>query len=808
MKRCICIHGHFYQPPRENPWLEAVELQDSAYPYHDWNERINVECYAANGASRILDGEGRIVQIVNNYSRISFNFGPTLLSWLEKNAPKTYQEILEADRLSRKIFSGHGSALAQAYNHMIMPLANGRDKYTQVFWGIRDFEHRFGQKPEGMWLPETAVDLETLEILAGQGILFTILAPHQARQIHKTGEGKWTDVSGAKIDPTTAYELPLASGKKINLFFYDGPISRAVAFERLLNRGEDLSNRIMSAFSENRRHTQFVHIATDGETYGHHHRNGDMALAYALHYIQSNKLADITIYGEHLSKHPPTHLVEILENTSWSCSHGIERWRASCGCNSGGRPDWNQNWRAPLRDALNWLRDTLIPLYEDKASAFLKDPWNARNHYIDVILNRSPENVGNFLAQHASRALTEEEKISSLKLLELQRHAMLMFTSCGWFFDEISGIETVQILQYAGRAIQLAEELFGDSIEKQFLEKLSFAKSNISYRRDGRQIYERFVRPSIVNLHKVAAHYAMNLLFEGYGEKAKVYSYGVDLDDCKISQSGKAKLAVGKMRVTSEITWENAQLSFGALHFGDHNLSCGISAFQSLDAYKIMAAEAMDVFSRADIPEVIRTFDKYFFKPNYSLKSLFRDEQRKILDRILGSTLTEVEVVYNQLYQNHGPLMRFLLDLAIPLPKALQGMAEFVLNSNLRHAFSDEPLDLEQIQRLMDEARKGKVPIDTAGLGYAFQETANRIVKQFAEKPDDLELAQKLDLVADIISLLPFEVNLWQVQNLFYGMLHEIYPSFRDKANQGDENAILWVKYFTSLGKTLHIHIP
>lgn len=335
MERYLCIHAHFYQPPRENPWLEAIEVQDSAYPYHDWNERVTAECYAPNSASRILDEEGRIKDVVSNYARISFNFGPTLLSWLEEHSPGVYQAILEADQKSWDWRSGHGAAMAQCYNHLIMPLANSRDKKTQVLWGIKDFQHRFGRSPEGMWLPETAVDLESLNFLAESGIKFTILAPLQAKRFRKIGEDKWEEASG-KIDPARAYRCRLSSEREISIFFYDGPISRAVAFERLLEKGEDFASRLLSGFSESRDWPQLLHIATDGETYGHHHRFADMALAYALHYIESQKLSRFTNYGEYLEKVPPTHEVEIVESTSWSCSHGIERWRNNCGCNSGG----------------------------------------------------------------------------------------------------------------------------------------------------------------------------------------------------------------------------------------------------------------------------------------------------------------------------------------------------------------------------------------------------------------------------------------------------------------------------------------
>src|SRR5689334_21061282 len=405
MDRYICIHGHFYQPPRENAWLEFVELQDSAYPFHDWNERVTAECYARNGMSRILDPNGDIDRITNNYARISFNFGPTLLAWLADKEPEVYRSILDADRESQTRFSGHGSAMAQSYNHSILPLSNSRDKYTQILWGIRDFEFRFGRYPEGMWLPETAVDLETLDILAKLGIKFTILSPYQAKAVRKPRGRLFRDVNGGRIDPSAPYKVRLPSGRRIAVFFYDGPISQAIAFEHLLERGENLANRLLSAFSDGRAWPQLIHIAIDGETYGHHHKKGEMALSYALHHIGTNQLARLTNYGEYLERHPPTMQAEIWERTAWSCSHGVERWNSNCGCNSGGRPGWNQEWRKPLREALDWLRDSIAQPFEQKGAKLFRDPWAARNDYIQVILNRMPENIDRYFKAHASREL-------------------------------------------------------------------------------------------------------------------------------------------------------------------------------------------------------------------------------------------------------------------------------------------------------------------------------------------------------------------------------------------------------------------
>lgn len=808
MERYVCIHGHFYQPPRENPWLGIVELQDSAYPYHDWNERITAECYAPNTASRVLGPEGLITEIANNYAKISFNIGPTLLAWMESNAPDTYQVILEADRRSQETFSGHGSALAQAYNHMILPLANRRDKHTQVLWGIRDFEHRFGRKPEGMWLPETAVDLETLEVLAELGISFTILAPRQAGRVRKMKSREWQDVSGGRIDPTMAYTLHLPSGRNIVLFFYDDLIARAVAFEGLLSKGEQVAQRLLGAFSEDRTWPQLVHIATDGETYGHHHRYGDMALAYALHYIESNKLAQITNYGEYLEKHPPTHEVEIIENTSWSCAHGIERWRSDCGCNSNMHPGWNQTWRAPLRESLDWLRDTITPKYEEKAGTLLRNPWEARDDYIEVALDRSTENVERFFNRHAARELNEAEKITALKLLELQHHAMLMYTSCGWFFDDLSGIETVQVIRYAGRVVQLAEELFGEAIEPRFLELLERAKSNIPEHGDGHRIYEKFVKPAMVDLTKVAAHYAISSLFEEYGKQTRIYCYSIDVEDYQSFEAGAVKLAVGKAKVASVITWESSLMTFGVLHFGDHNLNAGVREYQREEAYQLMAQEVAQAFSKAEFPEVIRQLDKHFGASTYSLRYLFQDEQRKVLDRILESTLVEVEALYRNVYTLRYPLMRFLTDLGNPLPKAFYAAAEFILNTDLRKVLSGATLDVERARNLLDEAREWNVTLDAEGLGYLFKQTLDEMMDRFVSTAEDLLLLQSLVDAVELARSLPFEVDLWKVQNSYYKMLWTDYPAVQRKAKKGDETVEEWVTYFVSLGEKLSIQIP
>lgn len=807
-ERYICIHGHFYQPPRENPWLETVEQQDTAYPYHDWNERITAECYEQNAAARILDSQNLIVQIINNYSRISFNFGPTLLSWLEEKCPNVYEAILAADIESRQLFAGHGSAIAQCYNHMIMPLASRRDKVTQIMWGLRDFSHRFGRAPEGMWLPETAVDIESLEMMAEQGVKFTVLAPSQASHLRKIGDMVWSDVRGSRIDPTRAYTLCLPSGRQMAVFFYDGPVSRAVAFERLLSSGVGFANRIAGTFNEYRPWAQLAHIATDGETYGHHHRHGDMALAYALNYIEESGIARLTNYGAYLAKHPPTHEIQVIENSAWSCVHGVGRWSADCSCNTGGNSGWNQAWRAPLRVALDWLRDTLAPRFEGLGRRLLNDPWAARDDYIAVVLDRSPECIAAFLSRHARAPLDESQRIAVLKLMELQRHLMLMYTSCGWFFDDIGGIETVQVIMYAGRAIQLAQELFAENVETPFLERLARAKSNVPTIGDGRQIYERHVRPAMVDLRKVGAHYAMSSLFESFEERQQIYCYTVDREDYHLLPAGKARLALGRIKISSNITGESAHLSFGVLHLGDHNISGGVREYQGEPGYSDLIKEITELFLRADTPGMIRIVDRNFGQENYSLKLLFGDEQRKILNMILKSSLGEAEAAYRQIYEYHAPLMRFLASLGSPVPREFQIAAEFAINTELRRLIESFNPDLDRINALLHEARRSGVVLDSAGLGYALMRTIERKADEFRESPEDVALLVDLEGIVGLTRSLPFEVDIWKAQNVYYDALQTIYPEFQEEAAQGYADARAWIQSFIALGKNLRFRVP
>jgi len=803
--RFICIHGHFYQPPRENPWLEAVETQDSAFPYHDWNARITAECYESNATARILDEQDRIRRIANNYAAISFNFGPTLLSWLEASAPETYAAILEADRLSRERYSGHGCAIAQAYNHIILPLATDRDKRTQVRWGVRDFECRFGRKPEGMWLPETAVDLASLEALADEGITYTILEPHQAARYRRLATGTahdleavWQDAHG-QIDPTVPYRCLLPSGRSIDIFFYDGPISRAVAFERLLARGENLAHRLAGAFSDTREHAQVVNIATDGETYGHHHRFGEMALAYALELIQEQGLARLTNYAERLEQDPPRYEVQIVERTAWSCSHGVERWNSDCGCNTGGSPGWNQQWRTPLRVALDWLRDQTAAIYEQAAAPLLRDPWAAREDYIDVILDRSEQSVSRYLARHA---LPGADATAVLELLEMQRYAMLMYTSCGWFFSDVSGIETVQVLHYAGRVIQLAERAGDTELQPGFLRLLEPARSNVADRGTARQIYEQEVLPARLDLSRVAAHYAVLSLFDTFDDATRIYCYDVVRRDLQIHKAGRTRLSIGSIEVRSVITHETASFELAALHLGETELTGGVRLVRPglPSNYDEIRAELAAAMEPGGIPTVIRLLDAYFGETPISIRSLFRDEQRRVMQQLMVATLEEAESAFRQLHERYDPLMRFHNRLGIPVPKVLQTAAEFDLNLQIRRLLEAGVASPAEIDARLREAKEEGVTLDETTL-MAFRDAVDRAAEAFQERPDDLDRLDAFENIVAIVDDSKLPIDLRRAQNRYYRMRRTVRPAIEASGPA----AHAWLDLFDALGTRLAI---
>lgn len=490
----VIIHGHFYQPPRENPWTGVVDEEPDAAPFHDWNERIHAECYQPNAHVSFIDERTGERRTVNNYTHLSFNFGPTLLTWLERTHPDTYSRIIAADAESVLRRGGHGNAIAQAYSHAILPLCSERDRVTQVRWGMADFRHRFGRAAESMWLPETACNNKVLDLLIDEGLRYVILAPQQASRIRKITETQWQDVSSSQLDTGHSYQYLHRQNSKRSLavFFYDQELAGAIAFDRALASSSALVERFARAV----RGDGLVNVATDGESYGHHFKFGDLCLAHAFEVEMPARGLRATNYGEYLDHHAPIAEVEIAhgadgQGSSWSCTHGIGRWVGDCGCQTGGEAGWNQTWRGPLRSALDLVRDEAAVFFEETRGKLFVEPWTARNAAIELILGRSE--LVPFLNRHAPHSLSLSEQQRALTFLEMQRHTILMYASCGWFFNDISRIEPVQVLKYAARAIDLMELLKLPFSRKRFLEILSEARSNKPELGNGADIYRRSV---------------------------------------------------------------------------------------------------------------------------------------------------------------------------------------------------------------------------------------------------------------------------------------------------------------------------
>ena len=616
----ICVHGHFYQPPRENPWLGEVETQHSAYPYHDWNDRINAECYAPNAFARF---EGQ--DFVSNYEFMSFDFGPTLLSWLESHAPDVYAKILEADRRGAGRFSGHGPAVAHPYYHVILPLASDLDRRTLIRWGLCDFEWRFGRKPEGLWLPEMAVDMKTLEILAEAGMKFVILSPLQACRV-KTGEG-WQNVTGGRINTKMPYICRLPSGGEIQVIFRDEWISNDLAFGGLARNGREMAERLVRATPDQ----GITLVAVDGETFGHHTPGGDRELARCLEILSSRSDVRLTVPAEYLEKNPPTCEVEIRENTSWSCLHGIERWRGDCGCSTGTHPGWSQAWRAPLRNAMDWLARHLAEIYERFSSEYLRDPWQARDDYIGLLLDRSAENVERFFSRHALRRLNPEEKVKVMILLEMERHAMAMFTSCGWFFDDVSEISTVAILSHASRAMQLARRVSGIYLEGGFLEILRGAKSNLPEVGDAVNLYRTVVLPLRSDLRRVVANFAIRFLLSGYPKSVEMYNCEIENLETKVIQGDGQTLAIGSVRILCRETLEEETMDFVALWQGRMLAWVSKSGAWSL-------GDIAELFRERGGGAVVDHFRETGEK-EYSISELFDRERRALIRHLLSPDL-------------------------------------------------------------------------------------------------------------------------------------------------------------------------
>lgn len=683
MPKPLTIHGHFYQPPRENPWTDVIDDQPSAAPLPNWNERVYVECYRPNAHARVLDSSGRIQRIVNNYAHLSFNFGPTLLSWIEKHHPFTYRRILLADSESARHHGGHGNAIAQAYNHAILPLCNPRDRLTQIRWGMADFKRRFGRTPESLWLSETAANDAVLDDLIDEGLRFVILSPFQAEKVRPKG-GDWRDVSDGSVDTGCAYFYRHTDGsdRSLAVFFYEPRIAKSIAFEGALFSSEAFMGLLHQAGGGDGR---LIHTATDGESYGHHAKFGDRTLAYALETLAPQQGFDLTNYAEFLEQHPPTWEAQIKkgphgEGTAWSCSHGVGRWTRDCGCHTGGQPGWNQAWRAPLRQAFDFLRDKVAALFEAERGKLFVDPWAARDAYIELVLDKSADR-GAFLKRHAKRDLTESERVRALTHLEIQRHALLMYTSCAWFFNDLSGIETVQVLQYAGRVLDLLEGLGIRAPREPFLNLLAGAKSNLPEFGDGRRIFENYVDTARVTPPQVAAHVAMTLLAcPEFSPKGEVGGCAYQVEDLRREAHGRLVFATARIALKDAATGRPQALSFAALHMGGLDFTCNITEDPGAEAFQKASGKLWEHFYTMSLARFLGLMADVFGSSEFGMEHLLPEGRKSLFESIFGKMVNRFVDQYAALYEENRRNFEMLQQAGFSVPRELTASAEFTLS--------------------------------------------------------------------------------------------------------------------------------
>jgi alpha-amylase/alpha-mannosidase (GH57 family) len=791
----VCIHGHFYQPPRENPWLGEVEREASAAPHHDWNQRITLECYRANAAARLVDGDNRVLTLHNNYRSLSFNFGATLLSWIKRHAVWFYDTLRDADRDSCQRFNGHGNAIAQVYSHLIMPLANRRDKVTQVLWGAKDFIHHFGRSPEGMWLAETAVDLETLRVLAEAGVRFTILSPFQAaRWRYLQPESSWHDAAGGTIPAGRPYRCVLGGGLAIDLFFYDAQLAQSVAYERALEHSSRLVTGIENAYHRRASQTEpwLVHAATDGESYGHHFKFGDMALAAAFRELEANPLVQVTNYGAFLAVSPPVAEVEIIENTAWSCSHGVGRWQTDCGCRVGGGPGWHQRWRAPMRDGLNLLRDALADHYEREMTKLVHDPWEARNDYIDVLLDAANQTEP-FIESQTRGPLNAEQRVRLLQLLEMQRAALFMFTSCGWFFDDISGLESVMIMRHAARAIQLAEATGAAGLEKLLVDKLAQAPSNLPEYAHGANVYQCKVKPLEVSFDRVVANHAIRTLMRQNRAVQRLFCFQIAPKDEDELGPNPIPCLLGSVAVEDVRTGRNGDYLYGVVHFGGLDFRCSVKPYPGGEEHQVLLKDLQKAAEQQNTVKMVRILDQGFGTAFFDLADCFLDLRQELAIAISQDRLKIYTDFQRYFYEENRSLMMSLHRMGVRLLPDLRGAVRRMLSVEVerlvREVLEHERLhgvsstDWKQthydirsrvgrLRAVLQEAQGWDLRLKAAGATDLLGEEMVVVLDGLARDFDPRQAA-KLMILITLCQYLDAKPELWFLQTLYYQLVQK-----------------------------------
>ncbi|MGA9755212.1 MAG: DUF3536 domain-containing protein [Desulfobaccales bacterium] len=814
----VVIHGHFYQPPRENPWIEQIEVEPSAFPFHDWNARITAECYRPNGVARVYDGQGRILDIVNNYQHVSFNFGPTLISWLKGQASNTYAKILEADAQSLAAL-GHGNAIAQAYNHAILPLSKPRDRETQVIWGLKDFEHRFRRPAAAMWLPETAVNYPTLATLVDHGMKFVLLSPYQAKRVRPLAGGEWTPVAGS-LDTTQAYRcyLPESAGdirkrRFIDVFFYNGEVAADISFGDLLTDSHRLTARLVDGFVPARQRPQLLHVATDGENYGHHKKFGELALAHALTQVLPQKGFQVTNYAAFLELAPPKMEVELSlgaqgEGSSWSCAHGVGRWKENCGCSTGGQPTWNQRWRAPLRESFDFLNEKLAGIFEDQGQKYFQDPWQARNAYVDVFFDRSADVLEGFFAKQGRPNLTEDDRVAALKLLEMERHSLLMYTSCGWFFADISGLESLQVIKYAARALQLGQHFTSESLEPPFLKILERAVSNIPKEGNGLTIYQQRIKPAVVDYPKVANQWVISWLKDRKRQcPHHIYQYRAEAMDLEEKTQGSLLFAAGRLHLTSGITREKRTLAFFTAFLGSYLYRTQVQTHPAPQEFLTLRNEFFRVLEETPedlIPLMVRRLGETY----YSIHDVFQEEKLQVFHDLLRHNREEAVEQVAHSFEETRPLLKAMAVEGLPVPRLYRALGEITLNRRLvelLRRMEPEPASLatsEEILAVIQDAQLMGLKLET----HEGAEILGRILHQHLLDLADAfqtETVTRLDDFLSFVGRIPLTLELTEAQNFLFALMQDRFPAVAARAGQ-DPTAQNLAKQLVALMETVH----
>jgi alpha-amylase/alpha-mannosidase (GH57 family) len=730
----LVIHGHFYQPPRENPWTDEVGAEPGARPFHDWNQRINAECYRPNAFARIVDDAGRIERIVNNYELVSFNLGPTLLRWMQRHDPLTLARLVEADRRSARVRGGHGNAIAQAYGHAILPLCNARDRATQIRWGLAEFAWRFGRGAEALWLPETAASPATLDDLIEHGLRYAILAPSQAARVRRSvqdrdggngsGAGPWEDVRGGTIDPSRPYRYSHSdgSGRSLALLFYDGLLARSVAFGGALRESRLFIDACAATAAAPGRQGQVVHLAVDGETWGHHHAWGDRALAYALAREAPARGFHVTNYGELLDRVSPQWDAEIelgedgLGN-AWSCAHGLGRWTRDCSCRLAQREGWTQAWRAPLRAAFDLLRDQAAVFFEQEAGCLLQDPWAARDAYVHVLLEPGEAARARLLREHSRGGLAGEQGVRALQLLEMQHMLVLMYASCGWFFDDIAGLESVQVMRYAARAVDLWSRLGGQPPIGRMLERLGEARSNEPRLGTGADLFRTRAQGAAAPAPQIAAHLLMGAVRGSLPSSGDIGLQHYDAFDVQVQASGHTALVTGRVDLRDERTGAAEAYEGAVLHGGGLEFQVRLRACRAPDELRAAAVALHGDLPHRSEAELLMAMTARFGEHTFGVEALLETGRQQLLTELFGDLVAEAGRAYAQLYGRNQRVIEELGRLGLDLPRELRVAAELTFTNGFERAVDRAhagrgPADFARALSVIEQARERGIELD------------------------------------------------------------------------------------------------